>query len=182
MVPQLRPYRVTSNMSDFIQRSDRSIQLPLGCKDLFDVAEIQNWKPGTGHNQPKISTDKLAYVEGYLAATLDSLGGHVLVGIHVFQGRSYIHLLPDPALAAPVLFASWNGAAQEQALRTALNDAGLEPAPEAVGRWKARQTLKYLLPADSSLAAKLIGQLFRTGYGLSDLAEVSIWSHDPKPA
>ena len=169
-------------MSEFIQRSDRSIELPLGCKELLDLEEIRNWKRGTRHNRSKLSTDKLAYLEGYLAGLLDSFGGHVLVGVSLFQGRNHLHVLPDSALADPVLFASWNGAAQEQTVRTALNDAGLQPASEPVGRWRAKRTLKYLLPRDSSLAAKLIGEVFRTGYGLADLAEVSVWCHEANTA
>jgi hypothetical protein len=169
-------------VSEFIQRSDRSIELPLGCKDLLDLEEIRSWKPGTGHSQPNISTDQLAYLEGYLAGLLESSGGSVLVGISLFQGMGHVYLIPDAALQAPVIFASWNGASQEHALRRALEEAGLQPATEPVGRWKASRTWKYLLPPSPAAAARAIGQIFRTGYGLGDLASVTLWYHEPRTA
>jgi hypothetical protein len=169
-------------MSEFVQRSERSVKLPFGCKDLGELEEVRNWRGGALKTWPMIQVDQLAYLEGYLAGLFESFGGHVLVGISLFQGRSHLHLLPDSSLPAPVLFASWNGAAQEPAVRTALEEAGLEPATEPVGRWKAKRTLKYVLPGEASLAARLIGQVLRTGYGLGDLAEVRIWNHEPKTA
>jgi hypothetical protein len=122
--------------------------------------------------------DRLAYLEGYLAGLLQSSGGHVLVGVSIFQGRSHLHVMPVSALPTPVLFASWDGAGQEQAVRTALEEAGLEPVTKPVGRWTAKRTLKYLLPDDPTLASRLIGQVLRTGYGLGDLTEVTIWNHE----
>jgi len=169
-------------MSKFVQKTERSIELPFGCKDLGDLEEIRNWKPGTPKSRPKIQVDRLAYLEGYLDGLLQSSSGHVLVGISLFQGRSHLHLLPESALPAPVLFASWNGTAQEQAVRTALEEAGLEPATEPVGRWTAKRALKYLLPGDPTFASRLIGQVLRTGYGLEDLTEVTIWNHEPRNA
>lgn len=106
----------------------------------------------------------------------------VLVGIGLFQGAGHVPVLSDPALATPVLFASCNNGSQQEALRTALEEADAQPAGEAVGRWKAKRSLKYLLPSDATLAARVIAQIFRAGYGLSDLAEMSVWRHDPKVA
>ena len=169
-------------MSDFIQRSDRSIELPLGCKDLLNIEEVRNWKPVTGHNRPKLSTDKLAYLEGYLAKLLESAGNSALVGISVFQGMGHIHVIPDATIPAAVIFASWNGAAQELAIRNALDAEGLQPAAEPVGRWKTGRSWKYLLPGDPSCAARAIGQVFRSGYGLGDYTSITLWHHEPKTA
>ncbi len=30
---------------------------------LLDLEEVRNWQPGTGRNRPKVSIDKLAYIE-----------------------------------------------------------------------------------------------------------------------
>ena len=176
------PLSGCSGMSDFIQRSDRSIELPLGCKDLLDIEEVRNWKVGTSHSRPKLSTDALAYLEGYLAKLLESAGNSTLVGISVFQGVGHIHVIPDATMPAAVIIASWNGAAQELAVRNALDEVGLQPATGPVGRWKAARSWKYLLPGDPSCAASAIGQVFRTGYELGDLASVTLWHHEAKTA
>ncbi len=47
-------------MSDFTERPKRSIELPLGCKDLIDIAEIRDWKKAAYPHWPKLVGEKLA--------------------------------------------------------------------------------------------------------------------------
>jgi hypothetical protein len=170
-------------MSDFVQRSKRSIELPLGCKDLIDVEGIRNWKAASLPDWFKPPTkDQLAYMEGYLARRLESAGKSMLVVIscRLYQGQ--ISVYEDSGLTAPVVLALWNGAAQEQTLRNVFEEADIPSVNEPVGRWKAKLALQYLLPIDPSKAVQLIGEVFRIGFGLSDHSVVSLWEHEPKAA
>jgi hypothetical protein len=93
-------------MESFPEMPKRSIELPLGCKDLPDVEARRSWTSHREGTRPKIWGDQLACCEGFLAGLLHQAGGTVLVGISVFQRRGQVHLLPDPTLATPVVFAS----------------------------------------------------------------------------
>src|SRR2546428_11532429 len=112
-------------MSEFIQKSNRSIELPLGCKDLIDVEEIRNWKPAGRSNWSTWKEDQLAYLEGYVTRLLESAGKSTLVGISRHLDWGQVMVIPDADLVASVIFASWNGAAQEQAVRDVFEGAGI---------------------------------------------------------
>ena len=58
-------------------------------------------------------------------------------------------------------------------------EAGLTPVAEP-GRWKAEHSFQYLLPEDSCAASQLIGEVFRTGYGLGDFSVINMWYHEPR--
>ncbi len=167
-------------MKEFIGKPSRSIELPLGCKDLTDVPDKRNWKPVARPNWPNREVDQLEYLEGRLARLLELAGKSVLVGVSRHQDRGEILVIPDADLCMAVIFASWNGAAQERAIRTVFNEASSAQVPEPVGRWKAKRALKYRLPSHPPEAAHFIGELFRAGYGLDDLASVSLLYHEPK--
>jgi hypothetical protein len=58
-------------MSDFVQRSNRSLDLQLGCKDLMDVEAIRDWKAASHPDKFRpLTEDRLAFVEGFLAGRL----------------------------------------------------------------------------------------------------------------
>ena len=169
-------------MSKFVQKSERNVELPLGCKDLIDVDSIRNWTRVDHPDWPKRTLDQLAYMEGYLARLLQSAGKAALVCVGRSQNGAMVMVVPALDLAGSVIFATWNSAAQEQALRTVFDDAGGSPLAEPVGRWKSKKSLKYPLSANPSEAARFIGQVLRAGYGLGDLAPVSLLFHEPKVA
>jgi len=171
-------------MSDFIQRSNRSIALPLGCKDLMDVEAIRDWKAASHPDVFKpLTKDHLAFVEDFLAERLETAGHSTLVGIWRFLDRGQIFVHKDPELVVPVVVAIWNGPAQEQAIRGTFEDAGISAATEPIGRWKeGKRLLKYLLPTATSKAAQLIGEVLRVGYGLNNLSMVSLYYHERNAA
>jgi hypothetical protein len=73
--------------------------------------------------------------------------------------------------------------AQGQAVQGVFEEASLAPVTEPVGRWKAaKRSLRYELPADPSVAARFIGEVFRAGYRLGDLSSISLWYHEPRVA
>jgi len=161
-------------MSDFIQRPKRCIELPLGCEDLIDVEEIRSWKAARHPDwlRPP-TTDRLAYSEGFLARRLESAGESTVVCISGYLDQGQVFFKADGALLFPVIFALWNGAAQERSIRSVFEERGISPATEPIGRWKAKRSLKYLLPTDPSEAARLIGEVFRVGYSLGDFSLVN---------
>jgi len=165
-------------MSKFIQRSERSLELPLGYKDLFDLQEVRNWRPYARPRWLRPSTDRLAYIEGYLTRLLESAGKSQVVCISRFQGAGQVTVIRDPDVEGRVLFALWHNVAQEQALLTLFEEVSLSPISEPVGRWKGKQSLRYPLPPDACAAARLIGEVLRAGYGLSDLAIINVYYHE----
>jgi len=165
-------------MSEFVQKPARSIELPLGCKDLIDVSEIRNWRPGVRLRFLAPSTDKLAYIGGYLTRLLKSAGTSHVVCISRFQDKGQVTVIRDPDLGRPVLFALWHNVAQQQALRALFDEAGLSPISEPVGRWKGKRSLRYPLPSGPSAAARFICEVLRAGYGLNDLAVIRLFFHE----
>ena len=162
-------------MSEFIQQSNRSVELPLGCKDLIDVQDIRDWKSVTRPDWLLLTKDRLAYMEGYLTRLLQQAGKSPLVLISRHQDGGSVLVVRDVDLVVPVVFVSWNGATQEHAVRAVFEQAGISPITEPVGRWKAKHSLKYPLATDHSIAAQFITGVFRMGYGLGDLASISMW-------
>jgi len=160
-------------MSEFIQNPERGVELPLDCKDLIDIDEIRYWTPVAHPDWPPRTTDKLAYIEGYLARLLQTAGESPLVFLSCNQERGQVMVIRDPDPVGPAVFASCNGAAQEQVLRAIFEEAGMLPITGPVGRWKGKCSLIYPLPVDPSMAARFIGEVFRAGYGLGDLASIS---------
>ena len=167
-------------MSKLVQKSKRSLELPLGCKDLIDVDSIRNWSKLDRPDWPKRTLDQLAYMEGYLAGLLQSAGKTALVCVGRSENRGTIMVVPASDLPGSVVFAMWNSAAQEQALRAVFDEARISPLVEPVGRYKANKCLKYPPPPGPSDAARFLGGLFRAGYGLEDLAPITLWHHEPK--
>jgi hypothetical protein len=186
-------------MSKFVQKSERSIELPLGCKDLLDVEAIRTWTPPelwlrTG---PEVWWDRLAYCEGFLTGLLQSAGRTVLVNISVFQGSAHVEVFPGHT--GPFVVAWWNGATQQQAVASAFEEAGVQiygwvPHPTALQKlvrgllvlWAAkrknRRWLGCVLPGKPSASARLICQLLRNGYSLGALNNIAFSYHAPKKA
>ncbi len=169
-------------MNNFPEMPKRSVELPLGCKDLFDLEQVRNWKPAPQREWPSPTSDRLAYIEGQLAGLLQSGGKSKAVGVSRYEDHGQIMVISDPNLAASVLFASWHTATQEQALRRLFEEAGTSAAAEPVGRWKSKHSMKYLLPAEPSAAARFIGEVLRAGYGLGELSVINLSYHEAKPA
>lgn len=170
-------------MSDFPQMPKRSVELPLGCKDLMDIEAIRNWKPVGDRDWPwRVATDRLAYIEGQLAELLHSAGKSKLVSISRYQDHGQVMVIPDADLGASVIIASWRGASEGQTICQVFEDAGISPITGPLGRWKTKDHLKYTLPVEAADGARLIRELFRVGYGLGDMAVINLSHHERKPA
>lgn len=169
-------------MSQFIPKPSRSIELPLGCKDLIDVDAVRNWQPFARPNWPTRLVDQLAYMEGQLGGLLESAGKSVLVGTSRFQGQGSVMIIPDADLGMRVMFGFWYNVAQAKGVRAVFQEAGVQRLTGPVGRWKAKRSLKCVLSPHPVVAARFVSELFRVAYGLGDLARVTLWYHEPKAA
>lgn len=170
-------------MLDFPQMPKRSVELPLGCKDLMDVEAIRNWKSVGGLDLPwRETADQIAYIEGQLAEFLQAAGMPKLVSLSRHRDYGQVMVTSDPELSASTILAHSRDATEQQAIRKVFEEAGMPPLTGPVGRWKFRNALKYQLPAQSSDGARLIGELFRSGYGLGDLTVIHLSYHEPKRA
>ena len=157
-------------MSEFPQMPSRSVELPLGCKDLMDVEAIRNWKSVGGLELPwRETTDQLAYIEGQLAEFLQSAAKPKLVSVSRHWHYGQVMVTSDPDLSASTILAHWCNAAEQETIRKVFEEACMSPITGPVGKWKSKKALKYQLPAQNPHGARLIGELFRSGYGLGDL-------------
>lgn len=170
-------------MSDFPQMPKRSLELPLGCKDLMDVESIRNWKPVVDRGRPfRATTDRLAYIEGQVAELLQLAGTSKLVSVGRYEDHGQVMVISDPDLSASAIFAHWRNALEQEAVRNVFEEHAIPAIIEPVGRWKTKDALKYTLPAEPSDAARLIGRVFCAGYGLGVLAVINVSYHERERA
>jgi hypothetical protein len=151
----------------------RTAELPPGCKDLIDLDDIRNWTSFANESWPPRPTDQLAYIEGFLAQLLQACGPAALVCISAHPDRGHVMVRPDPDPAGPALYPESSGSGQQTAVPAAFEELGIEPITKPTGRWRKKCPRFYPLPSDPSVAARFIGQVFRTAYGLHDLAPIS---------
>jgi hypothetical protein len=151
----------------------RSVELPPGCKDLIDLDDIRNWTSLADQSWPPRTTDQLAYMEGFLARLLQSCGRSPLVCISAHPDRGHVMVRPDPDPAGPALYPESSGPGQKKAVPAAFEEAGIQPITKPAGHWRKRCPILYPLPGEPAAAARFIGQIFRSAYGLSDLAPIS---------
>ena len=162
---------------------ERSVELPLGCKDLMDVEAIRNWQTVGNRDWPwPVATDRLAYIEGQLAQLLQSAGNSKLVYVSHYQNQGHVMVISDYDLKASVMVAAWRGASEEQNIRKVFEEAGIPLITGPAGPWKTKDALKYTLPVNAEQEARLVCEVFRTGFGLGDLALIDLSRHERKRA
>ena len=77
----------------------RSLELPLGCKDLMDVEAIRNWKPVVQRAKPfRARTDRLAYIEGQVGELLQSGSASKLISVGRYEDHGQVMIISDPDL------------------------------------------------------------------------------------
>ena len=106
---------------------------------------------------------------------LESAGQTALVAISRRGDCGSVLVARYNDLAVSVLIAKCTSITAEQTIHAVFEEAGIPQVEGTVPHWKEKRSLKYTLPTDPSKAARLIGQVFRAGYGLSDLSSVDIW-------
>src|SRR5262245_2211731 len=126
-------------MSPFPDMPERSIELPLGCKDLIDVAEIRKWQ--TARHWLDVVQDQLAYMEGYLTRLIESTSESYGLWLSRFQDRGSVSVVRDSQLKDKVLFASWSSIVQRRNLEAFFAESGSVAISPPVGRWKTHRSM-----------------------------------------
>jgi hypothetical protein len=166
-------------MNVFPKMPERSVELPLGCKNLMDVEAIRNWKPAVEQPWPwRAASDRLAYIEGQLADLLEAAGKSKLVSIWLHK----VTVVADRDLNGSTILVQWRDAAEQESIRQVFEEGGIAATTEPLGRWKIKNGLKYTLPAEASSAARLIGEVLRNGYGLQMMAVIHLTCFEQKCA
>src|SRR5215475_12826789 len=93
-------------MGKFVEKSQRGVELPLGCKDLIDLEEIRNWRPPIYRYWPQATTDRLAYIEGSVAQFLQFERSSKLVVISRHLNQGQIMVISYSRLSGSILFPS----------------------------------------------------------------------------
>src|ERR1051326_1120682 len=162
-------------MDGFPQMPKRSVDLPLGCKDLADAREIH--EPNPAQWRQRRVADQLAYMEGYLAQLIESTGGSYGLWLSRFQDHGMVGVVCDSQLHDQVLIATWRSIVQQRNLAAYFGDVSAVAVQPRIGRWKTRHCMIYRLPADPTAAAGFAGQVFRGGYGFSDTSVIYLDYH-----
>jgi len=158
----------------------RSIELPLGCKDLIDDPAISASEARERRRGPV--RDQLAYMEGYLARLIDSASGSYGLWLSRFQDRGMAGVIRDQHFGDRALVAAWRSVVQQRMLAAYFQDVPAVPISPPIGRWKTRKCIIYRLPSEPLAAARFAGEVFRGGYGLCDTSVISLDYHDTPAA
>jgi hypothetical protein len=159
-------------MNTFKTDPKRTIELPIGCKDLIDLDDIRNWTSLADQSWPPPTTDQLAYMEGFLSQILEACRPSPFVIMSAHTDRGHVMVLPDRFSAGPALYPESSGPGQKTTVPATFVELGIEPT-QRTGRWGKKCPVLYPLPSDPSAAASFIAQIFRTAYGLNDFAPIS---------
>ena len=87
-------------------------------------------------------------------------------------------VISDSDLHASIIVAFGRSGSEVQTIRRVFEDGGFAPVTGPLGRWKTKDGLKYTLPVEAADGARVIGELFRVGYGLGDLAVIRLTHHE----
>jgi hypothetical protein len=166
-------------MNDFVNPNTRSISLPIGCKDLIDVVAIRNCKPDTHCKHTRFG-DHLAVIERDLPRLLQPTGKFPRVVIathyrkHLEEDRGYVSVIQGCVSEGPVVDAICKDRSQEQLVQSAFAKKRISPVLEPKRLRSKRSLTRYPLPTDIFVAAQLIGEIFRAGYGLDNRTMIAL--------
>ncbi len=155
-------------MNRFVDFGKRSINLPEGCKDLIDVL-------GAAKRQPVQGTESvvgIANLAKFLPGIVESAAKSKSILI-TWRESVYVHLMNEQGVISAVIIIS-ESTGREQAVREIFTEAGLSPAYDEAPTSTSICALRYPLPSDYSKIEKLVFDLLRRGFGLSEDVTVQI--------
>ena len=164
-------------MARLVNYGKRSISLPAGCKDLFDVLQPSKRKvsgPGLSAalrrpvcKHDRFPTTGFVHVARYVAMSVESLAEVFLLNVCSLDEQLAVGLCRNKGSRTfelvPMTGASTDASRHteiEQSVRAFCERQGIQPIQDGPG--------VYSLPIDASLVSELIINLLRAVYGLND--------------
>lgn len=176
-------------MNDFVNYHNRSVQLPDGCKDLFDVLQLANHSENAA-SSPKsapstfkpelVSTRGLDHVERYVRRLSKSNASfRFLVITSLIHSKEVTLWYKSGSLKMILFFDTFEGA-RESAVRAFFVQANISPLHDEPSRdpKKATRMVEYPLPTEAPAVVNLITALFRQVYGISELEGLKFYYSD----
>lgn len=165
-------------MNPFVNYQQRGVELPAGCKNLFDVLRGQIRDTSSPH---RVRREGLKDIWPYLSRLLHSKASYRQLIISCYVPRAAILLEFGPFLVgyrpsglSAMLFIDDTEPLQEQAVRTVFEEAGFAAfsASSIGGGVEPTRVLRYPLPNAVGDATRLITDVLQRGFGLSAQARL----------
>ncbi len=170
-----RVLNVTFIMSNFVDYGKRSVALPAGCKDLIDVLRLRE-RNAEPHLTKAVELGGLGDVETFIARQLQAAASFSNLLILWGSGVDNIQAaLMDGVLN---LFAIMRAKGpREAAVRAVFQHVGVALATgEPINALDAQtRVLRYQLPSNAGIAARLICDVLRRGYGVPEAARLEFY-------
>jgi hypothetical protein len=161
-------------MDPFVNYPQRGIALPAGCKDLMDKLRQQ---PGSESTQKRIYSEGFEQIPGYVTRLLQSKAARrqVTISCAVPTGAMVVEFGPfimgyRPSGLSVLMFVDGTDPLLEPAVRAVFEEAGLSAFVDSGvgGGVEPMRMIRYPLPDRATEAARLIADVFRKGFGLSE--------------
>jgi len=166
-------------MNPFVDSQKRSIDLPLGCKNLGGM-------PQAGDHQPDFqsrfkSVKGLVEAERYIASLLLAPGLTFLSIVELPQYQHHLQLGIARGVLSIFLRVDASDQGRLQSVRTFFHDGGTSAITDCFGGTINNTTsriLIYPLPVDAPDAAELISRLLRDGFNVREDVELYFSSNE----
>ncbi len=164
-------------MNKFVNFGKRSIDLPVGCKDLADVLLRAKERPAP--SLTTCSVEGLAGLTRHLNNLTETGAKTENLAISWHDDPNHVHLTNEQGIINAIIVIHDN-TQLEQAVREVFEEAGLAPILDKSVAGFCVRVLRYSLAGEPSIG-ELIPELLRRGYGLAENVrlEIGCWKDDP---
>ncbi len=132
-------------MSQFVNYSNRGVELPQGCKDLIDLLRSD---PEDLPATVRRTTEGLDQLDNYVSRLLSSPSHYCVLSILGFDLETGVFLERCKGVLTVIVVIKTASGAKEQAVREAFRDAQVSSiSAEVAGTGGDARVLKYPLPA-----------------------------------
>lgn len=170
-------------MNEFVNPQHRGVTLPAGYKDLMDVLAAKK------ANEPVISregfptverfdTNGLAHVENYLIRFLNSQSKMVFLTFFLKRSQSAFMLVHFRDVFEAVFLFIEEDATRQKTVREIFAELGVVPVSDASVIATKQRVVKYPVVPVLPDALKVVTELLRQAYGVSERAGLGFFYHE----